>query len=164
MSLDASAFLPKMTDEDFGDLLRQAESSDPKDWNELMLLVYADLKRIAHGQMARVAPGQILSTTVLVHEAFEKLAAQGELPVRQRADFYALCAFAMHQIIIDHYRRRSADKRMPDHGALSHHDLLKVLLAGKANPQRLDKSPLSALGYRAGQIRRARERASAPGA
>ena len=70
-----------------------------------MALVYQDLKRIAHGQMARISPGQTLSTTVLVHEAFEKLAAQGGLPVRERTGFYALCACAMRP---DHRRPLSA--------------------------------------------------------
>lgn len=91
-----------------------------------MALVYDDLKRIAHGQMARIAPGQTLGTTVLVHEAFEKLAAQGKLPVSERSGFYALCACAMRQIIIDHYRRRSADKRSVDPARLAEHETRRV--------------------------------------
>jgi len=111
---------------DFGHLLSQIERKDPSAWDRLMALVYQDLKRIAHGQMARISPGQTLSTTVLVHEAFEKLAAQGGLPVRERTGFYALCACAMRQIIVDHYRRRSADKRSPDLVALAEHESRRV--------------------------------------
>lgn len=95
-------------------ILAAAERGESAAWQRLMNLVYEDLKRIAHRQMTRIAPDQTLSTTVLVHEAFESLAVQQRLPVRERADFYALCACAMRQIIIDHYRKRSADKRTPD--------------------------------------------------
>ena len=117
---------PAMNESDFKTLLDRVQASEPGAWNELMGLVYADLKRIAHGQMARISPGQTLSTTVLVHEAFEKLATQGGLPVQQRSDFYGLCAYAMRQIIVDHYRKRSADKRSPDLGALAEHEARRV--------------------------------------
>ncbi len=100
-----------MDEAGFKALLDGVDQADPAAWDQLTSMVYTDLKRIAHGQMARITPGQTLSTTVLVHEAFEKLAAQGGLPVTERTGFYALCAYAMRQIIIDHYRRRSADKR-----------------------------------------------------
>ncbi|MCB1587622.1 MAG: hypothetical protein KDI56_01845 [Xanthomonadales bacterium] len=115
-----------MNDAEFGQLLRGIERSDPQAWQSLMQLVYSDLKRIAHRQLARVDPGQTLSTTVLVHETFEKLAVQGGLPVQERSDFYALCAHAMRQILVDHYRRRSADKRAAQPAALADHELRRV--------------------------------------
>jgi RNA polymerase sigma factor (TIGR02999 family) len=111
-----------MNDADFGQLMQGIERAEPQAWQALMQLVYSDLKRIAHRQLARVDPGQTLSTTVLVHETFEKLAANGGLPVRERADFYALCAHAMRQILIDHYRRRGADKRAAQPAALAEHE------------------------------------------
>lgn len=100
-----------VSEDEFSKLLRRVESDDSSAWGELMQLVYQDLKRVAHNQMARIAPGQTLSTTVLVHEAFEKLAVQAGLTIANRTHFYALCASAMRQIVIDHYRRRSAKKR-----------------------------------------------------
>lgn len=115
-----------MNESEFQSLLDRIQASEPGAWDELMRLVYVDLKRIAHGQMARIAPGQTLGTTVLVHEAFEKLATQGGLPVQRRSDFYGLCAYAMRQIIIDHYRRRSAEKRMPDMEAFAEHESRRV--------------------------------------
>jgi RNA polymerase sigma factor (TIGR02999 family) len=114
---------PTVNESEFGQLLERLERSDRDAWESLMQLVYQDLKRIAHGQMARIDPGQTLSTTVLVHEAFEKLAIQGRLPVNDRASFYALCACAMRQILIDHFRRRTADKRVADTTALVRHEL-----------------------------------------
>lgn len=116
---------PGMDEDDVKDLLDAAQRREPAAWDQLMLLVYEDLKRIAHGQMSRIAPGQTLSTTVLVHEAFEKLALSRNLPVSDRSAFYALCAAAMRQIIIDHYRKRSAAKRATGgaQGALAEHEL-----------------------------------------
>jgi RNA polymerase sigma factor (TIGR02999 family) len=96
---------------DISELLAAADGNDPEAWDRLMGLVYGDLKRIAHAQMGRIAPNQTLSTTVLVHEAFEKLAASEGLKGADRTGFYAVCACAMRQIIIDHYRKRSARKR-----------------------------------------------------
>jgi RNA polymerase sigma factor (TIGR02999 family) len=111
---------------DFSRLLQRVEGADEAAWNELIGLVYADLKRIAHGQMSRIAPGQTLSTTVLVHETFEKLAAQGGLPIEDRSAFYALCACAMRQIIIDHYRKRTAAKRLLDPVTAADHETRRV--------------------------------------
>jgi RNA polymerase sigma factor (TIGR02999 family) len=73
--------------------------------------VYDELKSIARRQLRRQLPGQSLCTTALVHEAYERLAAPGALQAESRAHFLALCARAMRQILIDHARRRSADKR-----------------------------------------------------
>lgn len=103
-----------MTQSGFNALLTAAADGDAEAWQSLMDLVYSDLKRIAHLQMRRIRPEHTLSTTVLVHEAFEALAEQQKLPICERSDFYALCAAAMRQIIIDHHRRRSAIKRTAD--------------------------------------------------
>jgi RNA polymerase sigma factor (TIGR02999 family) len=115
-----------MNEAEFSQMLARAQAADDEAWGALMGMVYGDLKRIAHGQMARIVPGQTLCTTVLVHETFEKLAAQGRLPVQERSAFYALCACAMRQIIIDHYRKRSASKRSPDPVAAADHEARRV--------------------------------------
>lgn len=70
--------------------------------------VYHELKPIAHRMLAR-ANGGTLCTTGLVHEAYVKLLGTGD--VQGRKHFFALCARAMRQIVIDHARRRLADKR-----------------------------------------------------
>lgn len=103
-----------MAQANIDELLEAIDCGEVEAWRGLMDLVYQDLKRIAHRQMARIRPDHTLGTTVLVHEAFESLAEQRRLPVRRRAEFYALCAAAMRQIIIDHHRKRSAKKRKAD--------------------------------------------------
>ena len=81
-------------------------------------LVYRELKMIAHRALAR-AGGGTLGTTGLVHEAYAKLAVHESLSLRGRRHFFALCARAMRQIVIDHARRRRADKRGAGQVALS---------------------------------------------
>jgi RNA polymerase sigma factor (TIGR02999 family) len=79
--------------------------------NHLLPQVYDELKRIAHRQLVRLRPGGTLSTTVLVHEMYERLAASRSVPASDRVHFFALCARAMRQVIIDHARQRDAAKR-----------------------------------------------------
>lgn len=127
---DRAAVSGSMERSSVNELLAAVERGESAAWEQLMALVYEDLKRIAHGQMARIVPDQTLSTTVLVHEAFEKLAAQQRLPVREHSAFYALCACAMRQIIIDHYRKRAAGKRSTeDPLGLAAHE------TGRVNPE-----------------------------
>lgn len=87
--------------------LREGEESAV---GELFQVVYAELRSLAAGQLARERPGHTLQPTALVHEAFLKLygtAAGAE----DRDHFVGLAARAMRQILVDHARRRGADKR-----------------------------------------------------
>lgn len=74
-------------------------------------LVYAELRQIAHRALQRAHGVQTLSTTALVHETYLRLAEHESLPLASRKHLFALCAQAMRQIVIDHARRRQADKR-----------------------------------------------------
>ncbi|MEW5918773.1 MAG: ECF-type sigma factor, partial [Gemmatimonadota bacterium] len=65
----------------------------------------------AHHQLARGRPGETLSTTALVHEAYLKLADSAQLTLHDRAHFFAVAARAMRQIVVDHARRAAAQKR-----------------------------------------------------
>jgi RNA polymerase sigma factor (TIGR02999 family) len=73
--------------------------------------VYAELKAIAHRALLRASGNATLSTTALVNEAYLKLRRHGELAPADRHHLFALCARAMRQIVVDHARRRQADKR-----------------------------------------------------
>jgi len=92
------------------------------DLRELLPSVYGDLKRIAHVQLFRRVPGASLSTTVLVHETWMKLARQNAAPALSRAHFIALCARVMRQILIDRLRARAAEKRGGGEAILSMDD------------------------------------------
>ncbi|MGB0132582.1 ECF-type sigma factor, partial [Dokdonella sp.] len=74
-------------------------------------LVYAELRQIAHRALLRSSGNATLSTTALVHETYIKLVGHSKLAVNDRSHLFALCARAMRQIVVDHARRRHADKR-----------------------------------------------------
>jgi len=83
------------------------EGEGPVRTPELFVAVYNELKRLAHGQLARGRRGT-LSTTALVHEAYLKLRGS---EVRDREHFFALAARAMRQVLVDYARERRTAKR-----------------------------------------------------
>lgn len=97
--------------DDVTQLLAAARVGEAGALERAFAVVYGELKRLAGRQRARSRPGDTLSTTVLVHEAFLKLAAGGALAVQDRQHFFALAARAMRQILVDAARARSAEKR-----------------------------------------------------
>lgn len=80
-------------------------------FDALMSLVYDDLMRMAHSHLDHRERDGILDTTVLVHEAYLRLAGVEEWDARGRAQFFAFCSRAMRHIIIDFARRNQAGKR-----------------------------------------------------
>ncbi len=97
--------------DDFAERLEREGFGEAPALRELLPLVYADLKRIAHRQLLRQVRGATMSTTVLVHETWARLAAASRAAPLERAHFIALCARVMRQVIIDHARARGAEKR-----------------------------------------------------
>ncbi len=87
------------------------EQGEPPSPEELLPLVYEELRRLAAHKMAQEAPGQTLQPTALVHEAWLRLGADGQPPWRNRAHFFAAAAEAMRQILVERARRHSALKR-----------------------------------------------------
>ena len=77
----------------------------------LVPLVYDDLRRVAREQLGRYRPGDSLNTTGLVHDAYLRLVDQSRATYRDRGHFFAVCAIAIRQIIIDHARRHGRHKR-----------------------------------------------------
>lgn len=79
--------------------------------DELLPLVYNELRRLAHSYLDRERGGMTLQTTALVHEAYMKLIDQRSVDFRNRAQFFALSAQAMRRILIDNARNHKAEKR-----------------------------------------------------
>jgi RNA polymerase sigma factor (TIGR02999 family) len=77
----------------------------------LMPLVYEDLRRVAAGYMRQEAAGHALQPTALVHEAYVRLIDQKQVKWRNRAHFFGVAASMMRRILVDHARRRRAEKR-----------------------------------------------------
>jgi RNA polymerase sigma factor (TIGR02999 family) len=99
------------TDGDVTALLRALRNGDRDALDRLFPLVYAELHQRAHYQLSRRKPGETLSTTALVHEAYLKFAGSGEQAYNDRFHFFAVASRAMRQILIDYARHVSAGKR-----------------------------------------------------
>lgn len=79
--------------------------------DELMPLVYAELRKMAQRFMNKQSSGHTLQTTALIHEAYLKLANQKDQRWQNRAHFFAVAAQAMRHILVDHARTRQREKR-----------------------------------------------------
>jgi RNA polymerase sigma factor (TIGR02999 family) len=77
-------------------------------------LVYDDLRRVAARYMRQEATGHALQPTALVHEAYVRLIDQKRVKWRNRAHFFGVAAGMMRRILVDHARRRRAEKRGGD--------------------------------------------------
>lgn len=103
-----------MTDPNTGrvtQLLAAWSDGDQRALNELMPLVYGELRRLAQSHLRRERPGHTLQRTVLVHEAFLRLVNQKEVQWQGRAHFLGLASRLMRRILVDHARARLAAKR-----------------------------------------------------
>ena len=79
--------------------------------DELLPLVYEELRRLAHNYLRRERREHTLQTTALVHEAYLKLIDQRSVDWKNRAQFFALSAQAMRRILLDNARKHISDKR-----------------------------------------------------
>jgi RNA polymerase sigma factor (TIGR02999 family) len=92
-------------------LLQKVDSGALPPLQELVPIVYEELRRLAHRQLAGESRKITLQTTALVHEAYFRLAGDMEVTARGRAYFFAAAARAMRQVLVDAARRRGAVKR-----------------------------------------------------
>ena len=94
-------------------ILSAIEQGDPSAAEQLLPLVYDELRRLAAQKLAQEKPGQTLEATALVHEAYLRLVDVDRVPHwDSRAHFFAAAAEAMRRLLIDQARR----KRRPKHG------------------------------------------------
>src|SRR5688572_22582841 len=94
-------------------VLKAIDRGDPQAAEQLLPLVYDELRRLAAEKMAGEKPGQTLQATALVHEAYLRLVGSGAEPhFNGRGHFFAAAAQAMRNILVDNARR----KRRPKHG------------------------------------------------
>src|SRR3954447_19722459 len=132
-------------------ILGRIESGDTSASDQLLPLVYEELRKLAAQKLAQEKPGQTLQGTALVHEAYLRLVAgdqrEPDAPARgwdSRGHFFAAAAEAMRRILVDQARRRHAAKRgglqqrvelpesrlvapMPDDELLALHEALEQL-------------------------------------
>jgi len=116
-------------------ILSAIEQGDPHAAEQLLPLVYDELRKLAAAKLAHEKPGQTLQATALVHEAYVRLV---DVDQAQKWDsqghFFAAAAEAMRRILVDHAREKGSAKRG---GTLKRLDIDAVDLATTATPQQL---------------------------
>jgi RNA polymerase sigma factor (TIGR02999 family) len=93
------------------DALAVLRRGAPEALDELLPLVYSDLRRIAHRQLAAEPTGHTLSTTALVHEAYLRFAREDRAEWSNRPQFFAIAARIMRRVLVDYARRHWAQRR-----------------------------------------------------
>ncbi|MGI9068086.1 MAG: sigma-70 family RNA polymerase sigma factor [Pyrinomonadaceae bacterium] len=101
----------KLPDQSVTELLVKWGSGDKAALDDLIPLVYDELRKLAANYLRRKPGAHTLQATALVHEAYVRLAGQEGTSMQHRAQFFGLAAKVMRDILVDHARRRLATKR-----------------------------------------------------
>jgi RNA polymerase sigma factor (TIGR02999 family) len=116
-------------------ILSAIEQGDPSAAEQLLPLVYDELRRLAAQRVAQEKPGQTLQATALVHEAYLRLVdVEQAQHWNSRGHFFAAAAEAMRRILVENARRKM---RVKHGGALQRHDLEALNLASPQTPDEL---------------------------
>ena len=111
---------------DVTQILNAVDRGDAKAADELLPLVYAELRRLAAYRMAHEAPGHTLQPTALVHEAWLRLVGDVAPKFENRAHFFGAAAEAMRRILVESARRKQREKRG---GGAEHVDVAELEIA-----------------------------------
>src|SRR5262245_60467324 len=112
-------------------ILSAIEQGDPSAAEQLLPLVYDELRRLAAARLAQETPGQTLQATALVHEAYLRLVDVEQAQAwNSRGHFFAAAAEAMRRILVENARRKRSQRRggQRRHRELSEEDLLELPL------------------------------------
>jgi RNA polymerase sigma factor (TIGR02999 family) len=108
-------------------LLKEWSDGDPLALDRLTPLVYEELRHQAARYLRRERRGHTLQTTALIHEAYLRLIDAKDVHWQSRTHFFAVAANLMRRVLVDHARRRDAEKRGGSHSALPFDDALAVV-------------------------------------
>ena len=95
-------------------ILSQIESGDPSAAEQLLPLVYEELRKLAAAKMAQEKPGQTLQATALVHEAYLRLVGDEPQNWNSRGHFFGAAAEAMRRILVEKARRKRSERHGGD--------------------------------------------------
>jgi RNA polymerase sigma factor (TIGR02999 family) len=109
-------------------LLNDAKEGNRSACERLLAAVYAELRRLAAGHMARERDARTLQSTALVHEAYLRLVDQENADWRSRAHFFGAASNLMRQILVDHARAKHAEKRGGDRRPVSFEEQMQLSL------------------------------------
>jgi RNA polymerase sigma factor (TIGR02999 family) len=115
-------------------ILDRVHRGDPTAAEELLPLVYQELRKLAAHKMAQELPGQTLQPTALVHEAWLRLIGTEDVKWANRAHFFGAAAEAMRRILIENARRKRAQRHG---GGLAHLDIDQLNLAAPAKDEEI---------------------------
>jgi RNA polymerase sigma factor (TIGR02999 family) len=118
--------LDEETQHDITQLLQRWGAGNAEAFDQLIPLVYRELRAIAQNYLNRERSGHTLQSTALVHELYERMAQQQLPQWRNRAQFFAVAALLMRRILVDHARSRQAAKRGGDVVKVSVDELANV--------------------------------------
>jgi len=113
-------------------ILIAIEQGDDKAADELLPLVYEELRRLAAQKMSHEKPGQTLQATALVHEAYIRLVGSEIQNWNSRGHFFAAAAEAMRRILIDSARRKKSLRRGGEHQRVKFD--MAILMDGEVRP------------------------------
>jgi len=127
-------------------LLERWRSGESEALEQLMSIVYEDLRRIAAWQLQTERPNHTLQPTALVHEVYLRLAGNAQIDWKDKAHFFALVAQLMRHILVDHARGRTRHKRGGNARAVTLDEALRVSTASDPELVELDEA-LSSLAF-----------------
>ena len=116
MAVSAGGVTIRLVQADITQLLKAHGEGNAEALDQLVPLVYDDLRRIARVQLRRRRGAETLDTAGLVNEAYMRLVDQSQATWNSRGHFFAVSSIAMRQIVVDHARRRARVKRGGDQG------------------------------------------------
>jgi len=119
------------------ELLGEIRDGRPRAADELLPIVYEELRKLARSRMSRERPGQTLQATALVHEAYLRLVGDGDPHWANRAHFFAAAAESMRRILVERARRKARIR----HGG----DQARVTLGESACVQSADAADVLAI-------------------
>lgn len=119
---------------DVTQILEQLEAGDPSAADQLLPLVYDELRKLAAAKLAQERPGQTLQATALVHEAYLRIVGSGQQQAgwNGRGHFFAAAAEAMRRILVEQARRKEGPRRGGGHARLELEDLHELMDHRKA--------------------------------
>src|SRR5436190_12343586 len=118
-------------------ILSQIEQGDPQAAEELLPLVYNELRRLAAAKLAHENPGQTLQATALVHDAYIRLVDVDQVQHWDtRGHFFAAAAEAMRRILVDQARRKRSERKGGDRFRLDIDEAGTYPVAGQ-EPERI---------------------------
>ena len=126
--------------QDVTQLLIQLTDGNRAVLDELLPLIYTELRSLAANYLRREQPGHTLQPTALVHEAYLRLVNQTQVRWQNRAHFFGVAAQMMRRILVDHARSRHAAKRGSDAARLSLDENIDVSVERAAELIALDEA------------------------